>query len=143
MFLEYDSWAGDVKKSSKGAIISTAQGNTTAYALNKVQDKGSLYVGINQPTYAGMVIGEHVLETNMDMNPCKAKELTNIRTAGKEESINLTAPRALTLEDAVGLIRDDELVEVTPKYIRLRKRILEQGARNKQTRDIRNKKINK
>lgn len=143
MFLEYDSWAGDVKKSSKGAIISTAKGLTTAYALNKVQDKGSLYVGINQPTYEGHVIGEHVLETNIDMNSTKAKELTNIRTAGKEESINLTAPRALTLEDAVGLIRDDELVEVTPKHIRLRKRILEQGARNKNVRDARNKKINK
>ena len=90
-----------------------------------------------------MVIGEHVLETDMDMNPCKAKELTNIRTKGSEEAINLTAPRTLTLEDAVGLIRDDELVEVTPKWIRLRKRILEQGARNRAIRDAKNARINK
>ena len=90
-----------------------------------------------------MVIGEHVLETDMDMNPCKAKELTNIRTKGSEEAINLTAPRTLTLEDAVGLIRDDELVEVTPKWIRLRKRILEQGARNRAIRTAKNARINK
>lgn len=124
-FLEYDSWAGEVKKSSKGALISTAKGNTTGYALAKVQEKGALYVGIGHPTYEGMVIGEHVLDKDMDMNPCKAKELTNIRTKGSEESINLTMHRTLTLEDAVGLIRDDELVEVTPKWIRLRKRVLE------------------
>ena len=133
-FLEYDEWAGDVKKSSKGALISTAKGNTTSYALNKVQTKGSLYVGNNQPVYEGMVIGEHVLDSDMDMNPTKAKELTNIRTAGKEEAILLTMHRTLTLEDAVGMIRDDELVEVTPKWIRLRKRILDQRAR---LRDIR------
>jgi len=90
-----------------------------------------------------MVIGEHVLETDMDMNPCKAKELTNIRTKGSEEAINLTAPRTLSLEDAVGLIRDDELVEVTPKWIRLRKRILEQGARNRAIRTAKNARINK
>jgi len=72
-----------------------------------------------------MVIGEHVLETNMEMNPVKAKELTNIRTKGSEDAINLTRPIILSLEDAVGLIRDDELVEVTPKWIRLRKRILD------------------
>ena len=86
-FSEYDAWAGDVKKSAKGALISTAKGNTTAYALDKVQTKGNLYVGIGQPVYEGMVIGEHVLETDMDMNPTKAKELTNIRTKGSEDAI--------------------------------------------------------
>ena len=95
------------------------------------------------PVYEGMVIGEHVLESDMDMNPCKAKELTNIRTKGSEESISLTAPKSLNLEDAVGLIRDDELVEVTPKYIRLRKRILAQGARQRSIRDAKNARINK
>jgi len=81
-----------------------------------------------------MVIGEHVLESDLDMNPCKVKQLTNIRTSLKEEAINLVAPKSLTLEDAVGLIRDDELVEVTPKYIRLRKRILAQAARGRSIR---------
>ena len=100
-FLEYDSWAGEVKKTSKGALISTAKGMTTGYALQKIQEKGSLYVGINYPVYEGMVIGEHVLETDLEMNATKAKELTNIRTKGSEDSINLTTPRNLTLEDAV------------------------------------------
>ncbi len=108
-----------------------------------MQEKGPLYVGIGVPTYEGHVIGEHVLETNMDMNAVKAKELTNIRTKGSEDAINLVAPKALSLEDAVGLIRDDELVEVTPKYVRLRKRILDKGARERMIRDIKNKRINK
>ena len=141
--MEYDSWAGEVKKTSKGAIISTAQGNTTAYALQHVQDKGPLYVGPNTPVYEGMVIGEHVLESDMDMNPCKAKALNNIRSKGKEEEISLTSARTLSLEDAVGLIRDDELVEVTPKWIRLRKRILAQGQRLRAIRDAKNARINK
>ena len=100
-------------------------------------------MGPNMPVYEGMVIGEHQLETDMDMNPCKAKQLTNIRSAGKEEDINLVAPRTLNLEDAVGLIRDDELVEVTPKWIRLRKRILDQGARLREIRNAKNARINK
>ena len=141
--MEYDSWAGQVKKSSKGALISTAQGNTTAYSLQKVQEKGPLFVGPNMPVYEGMVIGEHVLESDMDMNPVKAKELTNIRTKGSEDAINLTPPRLLSLEDAVGIIRDDELVEVTPKWIRLRKRILAQGARNRDIRRAKNERANR
>ena len=78
-----------MKKTSKGAIISTAKGMTTGYALKDVQEKGPLYVSPNMPVYEGMVIGEHVLESDMDMNPCKAKQLTNIRTKGSEDAINL------------------------------------------------------
>ena len=128
-FMEYDNWAGEVKKTAKGAIISTAQGTTTAYALRDVQDKGPLYVDPGMPVYEGMVIGEHVLESDIDMNPSRAKQLSNVRSKGSEEAINLMPPRLLSLEDAVGLIRDDELVEVTPKWIRLRKRILSQNGR--------------
>ena len=123
--MEYDDWTGQIKKTSRGAIISTAAGMTTAHALKHVQEKGPLYVGANYPTYEGMVIGEHVLETDMEMNPCKAKHLTNIRVKGSEEAINLTTPRILGLEEAVGVIRDDELVEVTPRWIRLRKKTLD------------------
>ena len=128
-FLEYDEWAGEVKKTNKGAIISTAQGTTTAYSLRDVQEKGPLFVSPGMPVYMGMVIGEHVLETDMEMNPVKAKQLTNVRTKGSEDAIILTPPRILGLEDAVSYIRDDELVEVTPKWIRLRKRILDSGER--------------
>jgi GTP-binding protein len=141
-YLEHDEWAGEVKKLTRGAIISTAQGLTTAYALKDVQDKGPLFVGINVPTYMGHVIGEHVLETDMEMNPCKTKHLTNVRTKGHEEAINLTTPRNLSLEEAITYIRDDELVEVTPKWIRIRKRILDQGARARIVRKDKNEKHN-
>lgn len=125
-FLEYDDHAGNLKKNPKGAIISTASGQTTAYSLKDCEEKGSLFVGPNTPVYPGMVIGEYVLEdTDMEMNPCKAKKLTNIRTVNSEEQIKLAPARIFSLEEAVSYIRDDELVEVTPKWIRIRKRILD------------------
>jgi len=124
-FMEYDSHAGDVKKTSKGAIISTAAGMTSAYALVNVETKGPLFVGINTPVYQGMVIGEHLLEKDMEMNPCKVKELNNIREKGKEDAIKLIPARKMGLEECVSNLRTDELVEVTPKWIRIRKRILD------------------
>jgi GTP-binding protein len=127
--MEYDTHAGDVKKTSKGAIISTAAGNTTAYALQNIETKGPLFVGINVPVYQGMVIGEHLLDKDMEMNPVKAKELNNIRTKGSEDQIKLIPARIMGLEASVSNLRNDELVEVTPKWIRIRKRILDQGAR--------------
>ena len=99
-------------------------------------------MGIGVPTYMGHVIGEHVLEIDMEMNPCKTKHLTNVRSKGHEEAINLTTPRTMSLEEAITYIRDDELVEVTPKWIRIRKRILDQGARARIVRTIKNEKIN-
>eukprot|EP00347_Sterkiella_histriomuscorum_P012488 403368384 len=135
-FLEYDEYCGSIKKNPKGAIISMAQGNTTAYALRDVEEKGTLFVGPNTPVYPGMVIGEYVLEdSDMEMNPTKLKKLTNIRTVGSEEQIKLQPPRLFTLEEAVTYIREDELVEVTPKWIRIRKRILDAQERKKSKRD--------
>jgi GTP-binding protein len=87
--MEYDEYCGNVKKNTKGAIISTAQGVTTAYALRDIEDKGTLFVAPGTPCYMGMVIGEHVLDTDMEMNPCKSKKLTNIRTVGHEDAIKL------------------------------------------------------
>ncbi len=83
--MEYDDHAGAVKKNPKGAIISTAQGLSTGYALKDIEEKGTLFIGINTPCYEGMVIGEYVLDDDMEMNPCKAKHLTNIRSKGSEE----------------------------------------------------------
>ena len=135
-FLEYDEHAGIVKKNPKGAIISTADGITSAYALRDVEEKGTLFIGPGTPTYAGMVIGEYVLDDqDMEMNPVKQKKLTNIRTVGHEEQIKLTAPKIFSLEEAVTYIREDELVEVTPKWIRIRKRILDQNERRRLRRD--------
>ena len=101
-----------------------------------------MFIGIGVPTYMGHVIGEHVLDNDMEMNPCKTKHLTNVRTKGSEEAINLTTPRSMCLEDAITYIRDDELVEVTPKWIRIRKRILDQGARARIVRQVKNDKVN-
>jgi GTP-binding protein len=142
-YLEHDEWAGSVKKNDRGAIISTGAGNTTGYALKDVQEKGPLFVGLNTPVYQGMVVGEHILDTDMEMNCCKAKELNNIRSKGKEEGITLTPPRKIGLEDAVTYIREDELVEVTPNWIRIRKKILDSGARARMKRQEKNEKANK
>lgn len=129
--MEYDDHAGAVKKNPKGAIISTAQGLSTAYALRDIEEKGSLFIGINTPCYEGMVIGEYVLDDDMEMNPCKSKHLTNIRSKGSEEQIKLTPPKIFSLEEAITYIREDELVEVTPKWIRIRKRVLNKDERRR------------
>lgn len=129
--MEYDEHCGPVKKNPKGAIISTTAGTTTAYALRDVEEKGTLFVGAGTPTYMGMVIGEYVLDDDMEMNPCKSKKLTNVRTVGHEEQIKLTPPRIFSLEEAITYIREDELVEVTPKWIRIRKRYLDQDERRR------------
>ena len=124
--MEHDEYAGEIKKTNKGAIIQcVSTGNTTTYSLKKIEDKGTLFVGPNVPTYEGMVIGEHILEADMEMNAVKSKATTNIRVTGaKEIEVRLSPPRILGLEDAIAYIRPDELVEVTPKHIRLRKKIL-------------------
>ncbi len=130
-FLEYDEHAGAVKKNPKGAIISTAQGLSTAYSLRDIEEKGTLFVGPNTPCYEGMVIGEYVLDDDMEMNPCKTKHLTNIRMKGSEEQIKLIPPKIFSLEEAITYIREDELVEVTPKWIRIRKRVLNKDERRR------------
>lgn len=137
-FMEYDEHAGALKKNPKGAIISTTAGVSTAYSLRDVEEKGTLFIGPNTPCYMGMVIGEYVLENDMEMNPTKAKHLTNIRMKGAEEQIKLVPPRIFSLEEAITYIRDDELVEVTPKWIRIRKRILDQDERRRTKRHVKN-----
>ena len=144
-YLEHDEYAGDIKKNNKCAIIQcVSTGETTAYALRKIEEKGVLFVGAGVPTYEGMVIGEHVLESDMEMNAVKAKELSNMRVSGFVEQVErLSPPRIMGLEDAVAYIRDDELVEVTPKFIRIRKQILSQGERERMARQAKNEKMNK
>lgn len=90
-----------------------------------------MFIAANTPVYQGMVIGEYVLEDDMEMNPTKAKQLTNIRTKGHEEAIKLVPPKIFNLEEAITYIRDDELVEVTPKWIRIRKRVLDKDERRR------------
>jgi GTP-binding protein len=127
----YGPWRGAIPGRRNGVLISNATGETVAYALNNLEGRGALFVDPGVKTYAGMIVGEHSRDNDLEVNPLKTKQLTNIRAAGKDEAIRLTPPRRLTLEDALVYIADDELVEVTPKNIRLRKRLLDPNARKR------------
>ena len=120
---------GDVGERRSGAIISQDNGAAVAYALWKIQERGRLFVSPGDPLYEGMIIGEHAKENDIVVNPIRCKQLTNIRASGTDEAIRLVPPVVLTLESAVEFINDDELVEITPKSIRLRKRWLKEFER--------------
>ena len=131
IFHGYGPWRGPIPGRRNGVLIANATGETVAYALNNLEGRGALFVGPGVKTYEGMIIGEHSRGNDLEVNPLKSKQLTNIRAAGKDDAIRLTPPRRLTLEDSITYIADDELVEVTPKSIRLRKRLLDAGARKR------------
>jgi GTP-binding protein len=99
-------------------------GLSNAYALDTLQERGTLFLGPGVPVYEGMIIGENSRENDMEVNPCRTKKLTNMRASGSDEAIRLTPPRLFSLEQSIAYIDDDELLEVTPKSIRMRKRIL-------------------
>jgi GTP-binding protein len=113
----------------KGKLVSMETGKTTGYALSMVEERGHLFVGVGEDVYEGMVLGESAKIGELDVNPCRAKKLTNMRTTGAEEKVNLTPPRKMTVEEMIAYMDEDEVLEVTPKSVRLRKRILEAGAR--------------
>ena len=125
---------GEVGERRSGAIISQDDGNAVAYALWKIQDRGRLFVSPGDALYEGMIIGEHSRENDIVVNPIRCKQLTNIRASGTDEAIRLVPPVQLTLESAVEFINDDELVEITPKTIRLRKRWLKEFERRRASR---------
>ena len=128
---------GDVGERRSGAIISQDDGAAVAYALWKIQERGRLFVNPGDALYEGMIIGEHSRENDIVVNPIKGKQLTNIRASGTDEAIRLVPPVRLTLESAVEFINDDELVEITPKSIRLRKRWLKEFERRRASRAAR------
>jgi GTP-binding protein len=123
-FLEYGPWAGPLSGRSRGVMVSLVPGECVAYALFNLQDRGVLFVHPGDPLYEGMVVGEHCRAGDLDVNPTKGKKLTNMRASGSDDAVLLEPPRAVTLELALEYIEDDELIEVTPKAIRLRKRAL-------------------
>ncbi|WP_288344145.1 translational GTPase TypA [uncultured Duodenibacillus sp.] len=125
---------GEVGERRSGAIISQDDGNAVAYALWKIQERGRLFVSPGDALYEGMIIGEHSRENDIVVNPIRCKQLTNIRASGTDEAIRLVPPVQLTLESAVEFINDDELVEITPKTIRLRKRWLKEFERRRASR---------
>ena len=124
VFLEYGPHRGPIEGRRNGVLISNGDGEAMAYALWNLEDRGKLMVTPGTKVYQGMIIGEHSRENDLDVNPLRAKQLTNVRASGKDEAIRLTTIQELTLEQAIAYIQDDELVEVTPKSIRLRKRQL-------------------
>jgi GTP-binding protein len=124
-------WAGDIPGRTGGAMISDRAGVATGFALDNLQTRGELFIEPGDPVYEGMIIGENSRPDVMTANPAKAKQLTNIRAAGADEAIKLKPPRRLTLETAIEWIEDDELVEVTPEAIRVRKRYLSEPERRR------------
>jgi GTP-binding protein len=129
VFHSYQPWKGDVAPRGRGAMIVLEPGETTGYSLEGLEERGILFVGPGVPTYAGQVIGENAREADMIVNPNKKKHLTNMRASGSDMAIKLTPPRPMGLEASIEWIEEDELVEVTPKSIRLRKEILDHSQR--------------
>ncbi|MNR84271.1 GTP-binding protein TypA/BipA [compost metagenome] len=138
VFDEYapvDNTKGDLGGRRNGVLISQDDGAAVAYAIWKLQDRGRMFVSHNDPVYEGMIIGIHSRDNDLVVNPIKGKQLTNVRSSGTDEAVRLVPPIEMSLEYAVEFIDDDELVEVTPKSIRLRKRFLKEHERKKAGRD--------
>jgi GTP-binding protein len=122
----------------KGKLVSMETGKTTGYALTMVEERGSLFVGVGEDVYEGMVIGESSRSGELDVNPCRAKKLSNVRTTGAEEKVVLSPPKKMTVEEVIAYMDEDEVLEVTPKAIRLRKRQLDTDIRARMARSTRN-----
>ncbi|HET6263457.1 MAG TPA: translational GTPase TypA, partial [Usitatibacter sp.] len=134
----FDTYApvkGELPARRNGVLVSSEQGDAVAFALWNLEERGRMFVSPGERVYEGMVIGIHSRDNDLIVNPIKGKKLTNVRAAGKDEAVTLTPPIQLTLESAIEFIEDDELVEVTPKSIRLRKRFLSEHERKRAARD--------
>ena len=134
VFSHYEPFKGMIEGRRNGVLISNSDGDTAAFALWNLEDRGVMFVGGGEKTYQGMIIGENAKWDDLDVNPIKGKQLTNVRASGKDEAVRLTPPRRMTLEQAIAYIEEDELVEVTPKNIRLRKAVLNPSFRKKRVR---------
>ena len=131
LFDGWDVWQGDITYRTSGALVNDRNGVTTAYALFALQARGQLFVGAQVEVYEGMVVGENAKPQTLDINTTKGKQLTNFRTVNKDEALVLSPPRKMQLEDAIEWISDDELVEITPTKIRIRKKVLQSNMRKR------------
>ena len=134
IFLEFQPHRGPIEGRRNGVLIANGAGTAVAYALWNLEERGVIFIDPGAPVYEGMIIGENARSGDLEVNPMKAKQLSNIRAAGKDEAVKLTPPRRLRLEEALAYIDDDELVEVTPQSIRLRKRTLDPHQRKRENR---------
>ena len=134
LFHSYAPYKGEVGQRNKGVLISNATGTAVAYALFNLQDRGEMFVGHQTPVYEGMIIGEHSRDNDLEVNVLKGKQLTNVRASGTDDAVKLTPPRLMSLEDMMAYINEDELLEVTPQSLRLRKAFLCPHERKKASR---------
>ena len=137
VFHGYAPYKGDIPGRSRGSLVAFEEGTTTGYGIWNLQDRGTMFIEPNQKVYEGMIVGENSREMDIDINPCKQKHLTNTRTSSADEAIRLVPPRLMSLEQALEYINDDELVEVTPTSIRLRKAILDRTIRGRNAKNAR------
>jgi GTP-binding protein len=135
-FDSYKPYCGPIAGRRNGVLISMVSGVSVAYALFNLEGRGPLFIGAQTKIYEGMIIGEHAKGTDLEVNAMKGKQLTNHRASGKDEAVRLTTPRTMTLEDAIAYIADDELVEVTPISVRIRKRYLDPNVRKRNSRKV-------
>ncbi|MEP0943226.1 MAG: translational GTPase TypA [Rhizobiaceae bacterium] len=133
-FLEYQPYKGDIAQRHTGALISNGDGNAVAFAMFNLEDRGPMMIHPGDKVYQGMIIGEHSRGNDLEVNVLKGKQLTNMRSSGKDEAVKITTPLNMTLEKSLAYITDEELVEVTPENIRLRKRVLDPIERKRQMR---------
>ena len=124
VFDSYDKFKGDIKGRRNGVLIATDKGEAVAFALFNLQSRGSMFVEPKTKVYKGMIVGEHNRDNDLEVNVLKGKKLTNVRASGTDQAVILTPPRKMTLEQMMAYMADDELLEVTPKSLRLRKKIL-------------------
>ena len=134
VFHEWAPHKGPIEGRRAGVLISIESGISVAYAMWKLEDRGHFFIGVQEAVYQGMIIGEHNRDNDLEVNPLKGKQLTNVRASGTDEAVRLTTPVKLSLEQSIAYIDDDELVEVTPKSVRMRKRFLDPNERKRQSR---------
>jgi GTP-binding protein len=134
LFERYGPYKGPISGRQNGVLISMEKGKAVAYALNALEERGVMFISPGDDLYEGMVIGENAKPQDLEVNPLKSKQLTNFRASGKDEGIRLTPPRRMSLEQAIAYIQDDELVEVTPRHVRIRKRFLDPHERKREAR---------
>jgi len=125
LFEGYAAWQGDVPHRITGALVSDRSGRTTAFAIENLQPRGEMFVGPGEQVYEGMIVGENARANDLDVNITKEKKLTNMRASGSDDAVRLIPPRSMSLEQALEFIKGDELLEVTPKAFRLRKKVLQ------------------
>jgi len=135
-FYEYEFYKGEMPGRTRGVLIALEDGVSLAYGIDGLQDRGSIFIDAGIDVYSGMIIGEHSRENDLVVNPCKGKKLTNMRASGSDDAVRLIPPRKFSLEQALEYIENDELLEITPVSLRMRKKVLDHNERKRFERDL-------